>query len=215
MESNEERLRGAARILLRLANAILSHPAQFPLPGDVYAPWSDIKATCPTENPEICALWAEAWDMWERDNKSFSANEKDIAGMHAWAAKTKRHLSVFDAEDTLPAAAEHVFEGAPDARQGGADVVPSRFRPRYRALTPDEKAMHDAIKEKAAELEALFEQARALRFPAVPAETLPQTDGSTLFASEVFYFDPAATYFDDGMKSLELSVMWTIKGLTA
>lgn len=223
MKSNEERLRDAARTLLRLANVILSRPARVPLPGDVYAPWSDIKATCPTENPEICALWVEAWDMWERDNKSFPANEKDIQEMHDWAAKTKRHLSglavedsPFIVEDTLPAApAAHVFEGGPDASQGGADVVPSRFRPRYRALTEDERTMHDAIKAKAAELEALFEQARALRFPTVPAETLPQADGSALFASEEFCFDPATTYFDDGMKSLELSVMWTIKGLTA
>jgi hypothetical protein len=52
----------------------------------------------------------------------------------------------------------HVFEGAPDARQGDATVKPSRFRPRYRALTDDEKALHDAIKDKATELEALFEK---------------------------------------------------------
>ena len=31
----------------------------------------------------------------------------------------------------------------------------SRFRPKYRALTDDEKVLHDALKDKAAELEAL------------------------------------------------------------
>ncbi len=45
----------------------------------------------------------------------------------------------------------NVFGGAPDARQS-ADVnhAVSRFRPTYRALTDDEKALHDALKAKAA-----------------------------------------------------------------
>ena len=36
---------------------------------------------------------------------------------------------------------------------------PSRFRPRYRKLTPEELALHDLVKAKAAELETLIEQA--------------------------------------------------------
>jgi hypothetical protein len=42
-----------------------------------------------------------------------------------------------------------VYDGKPDGRQGDAAQPVSRFRPRYRALTEDEKALHDAIKWKA------------------------------------------------------------------
>lgn len=59
----------------------------------------------------------------------------------------------------------HVYEGAPDARQSADVAEPvSRFRPKYRALTDAEKAQHDAIKAKAAELEALFEQVKPGRY---------------------------------------------------
>jgi hypothetical protein len=46
----------------------------------------------------------------------------------------------------------NVFEGAADARQSDTPIQTSRFRPRYRPLTDDEKALHDQLKEKAAEL---------------------------------------------------------------
>ena len=80
----------------------------------------------------------------------------------------------------------HVFEGAPDARQSDdtAEVV-SRFRPRYRALTDDEKALHDAIKAKASELEELFEGVKPGRYRSL------------------------------GLTALEESVMWTVKELTS
>jgi hypothetical protein len=65
----------------------------------------------------------------------------------------------------------HLFEGEPDDR--------------YRALTDDEKALHDAIKSKAAELEALFEQVKSGRY-----SSLAMTD-------------------------LENSIMWIIKELTS
>jgi hypothetical protein len=80
----------------------------------------------------------------------------------------------------------HVFQGEPDARQS-ADVGEqvSRFRPRYRALTDDEKALHDQIKAKAAELEALFEQVKPGRYRSL------------------------------GLTALEESVMWTVKELTS
>lgn len=79
-----------------------------------------------------------------------------------------------------------VFEGAPDGRQS-ADVAEkvSRFRPRYRALTDDEKALHDAIKSKAVELEGLFGQIRPGR------------------------------YLSLGVTALEQSVMWAVKELTS
>jgi hypothetical protein len=80
----------------------------------------------------------------------------------------------------------NVYEGATDARQSNdiAEKV-SRFRPRYRALTDDEKALHDAIKAKAAELEGLFEQVKTGR------------------------------YLSLGMTALEQSVMWAVKELTS
>lgn len=79
---------------------------------------------------------------------------------------------------------EYVFAGKPDERQAG-DIRPSRFRPRYRALTGEEKALHDAIKGKADELLELFEQVKPGRYRSL------------------------------GITALEESVMWTVKELTA
>lgn len=80
----------------------------------------------------------------------------------------------------------NVYEGKPDARQSGDTQMPvSRFRPRYRALTDEEKALHDAIKDKAAELEALFEKVKPGRYNAL------------------------------AITSLEQSVMWVVKELTS
>jgi hypothetical protein len=80
----------------------------------------------------------------------------------------------------------HIYEGRPDGRQSDSvDEPVSRFRPRYRALTDEEKALHDAIKSKAAELEALFEQVKPGRYRAL------------------------------GLTALEESVMWTVKELTS
>ena len=80
----------------------------------------------------------------------------------------------------------NVFDGKPDSRQS-ADVTEkvSRFRSRYRALTDDEKTLHDAIKDKAAELEALFGRVKPGRYNAL------------------------------AITSLEQSIMWIIKELTA
>ena len=79
----------------------------------------------------------------------------------------------------------HVYEGTPDARQAAGDIPVSRFRPQYRALTDDEKALHDAIKGKAAELEALFDQVKPGRYRSL------------------------------GITALEEAVMWTVKELTS
>ena len=79
----------------------------------------------------------------------------------------------------------HVYAGAVDGRQSDkVDEPVSRFRPRYRALTDEEKALHDAIKAKAAELETLFEQVKPGRYRSL------------------------------GITALEESVMWTVKELT-
>jgi hypothetical protein len=90
----------------------------------------------------------------------------------------------------------NVFEGAPDTRQS-ADIAEkvSRFRPKYRALTEEEKALHDAIKTKAEELEALFHQVAGFDDP-------PHSDATKL------------RYRSLSLTSLEESVMWAIKALT-
>ncbi len=80
----------------------------------------------------------------------------------------------------------HVFAGVPDERQS-SDVkeIVSRFRPRYRALNPEEKQLHDEIKDKAQELEQLFNQVKDGRYKSL------------------------------AFTSLEESVMWIVKELTA
>jgi hypothetical protein len=78
-----------------------------------------------------------------------------------------------------------VFEGKPDGRQADSAIPVSRFRPRYRALTDEEKALHDALKDKAAELEALFGKVKPGRYNSL------------------------------AMTSLEESIMWIVKELTS
>lgn len=79
----------------------------------------------------------------------------------------------------------HVYEGKPDGRQADTAIAVSRFRPKYRALTDDEKALHDEIKDKAAELEATFNKVKTGRYASL------------------------------AMTSLEQSVMWIVKELTS
>jgi hypothetical protein len=79
----------------------------------------------------------------------------------------------------------HVYEGQPDGRQADTAIPVSRFRPKYRALTDDEKALHDEIKDKAAELEAVFSKVKTGRYASL------------------------------AMTSLETSVMWIVKELTS
>jgi len=70
----------------------------------------------------------------------------------------------------------HVFEGTPDARQSEQTTMPvSRFRPRYRALTDEEKALHDALKNKAAELEDLFGKVKSGRYNSLAITALEQS----------------------------------------
>lgn len=80
----------------------------------------------------------------------------------------------------------NVFEGQPDGRQSDDVGMPvTRFRPKYRALSDDEKALHDAIKAKATELEALFEQVKPGRYRSL------------------------------GFTALEEAIMWAVKELTS
>ena len=79
-----------------------------------------------------------------------------------------------------------VFEGKPDARQSADPKhAVSRFRPTYRPLTDDEKALHDEIKAKAVEIEALYGKVKSGRYNAL------------------------------AITALEQSVMWIIKELTS
>ena len=78
----------------------------------------------------------------------------------------------------------NLFGDEPDGRQAG-DITPSRFRPRYRALTDDEKALHDELKGKADELAALFDRVKDGRYKSL------------------------------AFTSLEQSVMWIVKELTS
>lgn len=77
-----------------------------------------------------------------------------------------------------------VFEGKADGRQAG-DIQVSRFRPRYRQLSDEEKALHDAIKAQAVVLEELFEKV------------------------------PNGRYKSLSMTALEEAVMWNVKQLTS
>lgn len=80
----------------------------------------------------------------------------------------------------------NVYGGTPDGRQSDrADEPISRFRPRYRALTDDEKTLHDELKAKAAELEVLFEQVKPGRYRSL------------------------------AFTALEEAVMWAVKELTS
>jgi hypothetical protein len=90
-----------------------------------------------------------------------------------------------DAAAPASAHKAHVFEGKPDGRQAGGLIPVSRFRPQYRALTDEEKALHDALKDKAAEMEALFSKVKPGRYNAL------------------------------AITSLEQSVMWIVKELTS
>ena len=70
----------------------------------------------------------------------------------------------------------NTFEGKPDARQSDDVKHPvSRFRPTYRALTDDEKALHDDLKAKAVELEALFGKVKPGRYNALALTSLEQS----------------------------------------
>jgi len=92
----------------------------------------------------------------------------------------------------------HVFEGEPDGRQSmDPNHRPSRFRPTYRPLTDDEKALHDEIKAKAVELEALIDRC------------------ALASASDQHVDSRKARYVALAMTNLELAVMWAVKALTS
>ncbi len=93
-------------------------------------------------------------------------------------------MSAQETENQVGGATNVYENGQADARQAG-DIKPSRFRPRYRQLNPDEVALHDEIKTKAAELEALIEKVGQGRYTSL------------------------------ALTALEESVIWSVKQLTS
>ncbi len=80
----------------------------------------------------------------------------------------------------------NVFDGEPDKRQmAEVDAPVSRFRPKYRALTEQEKLLHDAIKNQAEDLATLIETIKPGRYRSL------------------------------AITSLEEAIMWAIKELTS
>ena len=79
----------------------------------------------------------------------------------------------------------NVFEGTPDTRQSDQHIPTTRFRPRYRALTDGEKALHDDLKAKAEELERLILKVKPGRYQSM------------------------------SLTALEESIIWAVKELTA
>ena len=69
----------------------------------------------------------------------------------------------------------HVYEGPTDARLTETQIELSRFRPRYRALSEDEKSLHDELKTKATELEDLFARVKPGRYNALAITALEQS----------------------------------------
>ena len=79
----------------------------------------------------------------------------------------------------------NVFEGAPDARQSDkVDEKMSRFRPTYRALTEEQKQLHDELKASYEQVEKVIDKL------------------------------PAGRYRSLAYTALEESCMWAIKELT-
>ena len=69
----------------------------------------------------------------------------------------------------------HVYEGIPDARQAEAAIPVTRFRPRYRALSDDEKKWHDELKATADELDRMFGQVKDGRYKSLAITALEQS----------------------------------------
>lgn len=90
----------------------------------------------------------------------------------------------------------NVYEGRSDGRQSDDIAMPtSRFRPRYRALADEEKALHDDIKDCAQALETTFSAVAECR--------------------KAHGFAPMPREAALAITKLEEAVMWAVKGLTA
>lgn len=71
---------------------------------------------------------------------------------------------------------EHVFAGEPDERQSASAEEPlSRFRPRYRALSAEEKALHDELKDAYVAVEQLVLRIKPGRYRALALTALEES----------------------------------------
>lgn len=102
------------------------------------------------------------------------------------------------------AAAREAHLGAGPERLAATAEKLSRFRPRYRALSDNERLHHDLIKQKAAELEALVETIPMMR-------EKPDAGIAGILAADPEVRRGMALAFT----KLEESVMWAVKALTA
>ena len=67
----------------------------------------------------------------------------------------------------------NVFEG-PDRRQAETAIEMSRFRPRYRALTDDEKALHDELKANFEAVERVIGRIKPGRYRSLAVTSLEE-----------------------------------------
>ena len=69
----------------------------------------------------------------------------------------------------------NLYEGTPDARQSTSRDEPlSRFRPRYRALSEEEKMRHDQIKDAFSATEKLILELNPGRYRALALTSLEE-----------------------------------------
>lgn len=148
--------------------------------------------------------------VWNGSRHEFVGFEPHDVIAHAARNNLRLAVTHPNYEARFAVLSTHTFQGAPDARQSDDSQMPtSRFRPRYRALSPDEKALHDAIKAKAEELEALIGKVLEVRRAAGQPDVRPTPADTGLPAPQPLRYLALAT------TSLEESVMWAVKALTA
>lgn len=100
----------------------------------------------------------------------------------------------------------NVYEGSDgDARQSDGTPAPSLFRKRYRQLSDDEVALHDAIKDKADELAGLFVRV-------LGDQTMKDGGGTHLLERLATQKGPNVTL---ALRHLEDAVYRAVKALTA
>lgn len=69
-----------------------------------------------------------------------------------------------------------VFDGPADGRQSSSQMAPvSRFRPHYRALSDDEKSVHDDVKAAFAETERQIERIKPGRYRSLAITALEES----------------------------------------
>ena len=70
----------------------------------------------------------------------------------------------------------NVFDGNPDARQSDDEAMPvTRFRPRYRALSDEEKQIHDDLKASFEAVEVQIMRCHPGRYRALALTALEES----------------------------------------